>query len=427
MPVSDPLEFSLLPLTSTVNEHGHLDIGGCDVVALAEQFGTPLFVYDEHHLHMKCQEAARAFDDGVAFASKSFLSRAMASLAASEGLCIDVASGGEMAVALAAGVSADRIVFHGNNKSLDELVYAITVKVRHIVIDSFDEIDRIERLVDAAQPTSVLLRVTPGVEAHTHEFIRTGQEDSKFGFSVASGSALQAVERLRSIPGIHLAGIHAHIGSQVFDVSSFAEAAGILAAFFIPLGLDELCVGGGLGVAYLNGERAATITEWGASVRGALRDAGVPDTVKVTAEPGRAVVAAAAITLYRVGTIKHLPGIRTYVAVDGGMSDNPRPILYGSGYEAFDPARVLAPRPDCVRLVGKHCESGDVIVPDAQVPDGIAVGDLLATPVTGAYGYSMASNYNRVTRPAVVFVRDGQARLVLRRETDEDLMALEVE
>ena len=252
MPVSDPLEFSLLPLTSTVNEHGHLDIGGCDVVALAEQFGTPLFVYDEHHLHMKCQEAARAFDDGVAFASKSFLSRAMASLAASEGLCIDVASGGEMAVALAAGVSADRIVFHGNNKSLDELVYAITVKVRHIVIDSFDEIDRIERLVDAAQPTSVLLRVTPGVEAHTHEFIRTGQEDSKFGFSVASGSALQAVERLRSMPGIHLAGIHAHIGSQVFDVSSFAEAAGILAAFFIPLGLDELCVGGGLGVAYLN-------------------------------------------------------------------------------------------------------------------------------------------------------------------------------
>jgi len=422
----DPLEFSLLPLTSTVNEHGHLEIGGCDVVMLAEQFGTPLFVYDEHHLHVRCQQAVQAFDDGVAFASKSFLCRAMASLAASEGLCIDVASGGELAVALAAGVSADRIVFHGNNKSIEELTKAIEVQVRHIVVDSFDEIDRLERLTDSTRRISVLVRVTPGVEAHTHEFIRTGQEDSKFGLSVASGAALMAVERLRAMEGIRLAGIHAHIGSQVFDVSSFAEAATVLAEFFIPLGLEELCVGGGLGVAYINGEQAASITEWGEAVHHALAAAGVSRDVKITAEPGRAIVAAAAITIYTVGTIKRLSGIRTYVAVDGGMSDNPRPILYGSGYEAFDPARVSAERGETVRIVGKHCESGDVIVPEACVPEGIRVGDLLATPVTGAYGYSMASNYNRVPRPAVVFVRDGQARLILRRETEEDLMALEV-
>jgi diaminopimelate decarboxylase len=427
MAAADPIEFSLLPLTSTINEQGHLEIGGCDVVELAHTYGTPLFIYDERHLHARCQEAVAAFDDGVAFASKSFLCRAMASLAASEGLCIDVASGGELAVALAAGVPADRIVFHGNNKSMEELITALEVKVRHIVIDSFDEIDRLERLVSDQAPVSVLVRVTPGVEAHTHEFIQTGQEDSKFGLSVASGAALAAIERLRAIPGVHLAGVHAHIGSQVFDVESFAKAATILAEFFIPLGLEELCVGGGLGVAYVNGEHAATIGEWGSAIRSALKEAGVSDSTVVTAEPGRAIVASAAVTIYRVGTIKRLPDIRTYVAVDGGMSDNPRPILYGSGYEAFDPARVSAPRTETVRVVGKHCESGDVIVPDAQVPEGIAVGDLLATPVTGAYGYSMASNYNRVTRPAVVFVADGTARLVLRRETDADLLTLEVE
>ena len=427
MAAADPLEFSLLPMTSTINEQGHLEIGGCDVVELAHTYGTPLFIYDERHLHVRCQEAVAAFDDGVAFASKSFLCRAMASLAASEGMCIDVASGGELAVALAAGVGADRIVFHGNNKSVEELITAIEVKVRHIVIDSFDEIDRLERLVSDQAPVSVLVRVTPGVEAHTHEFIQTGQEDSKFGLSVASGAALAAIERLRGIRGVRVAGIHAHIGSQVFDVESFAKAATILAEFFIHLGLEELCVGGGLGVAYVNGEHAASIGEWGSAIRSALKEAGVSDSTVVTAEPGRAIVASAAVTIYRVGTIKRLPDIRTYVAVDGGMSDNPRPILYGSGYEAFDPARVSAPRPETVRVVGKHCESGDVIVPDAQVPEGIAVGDLLATPVTGAYGYSMASNYNRVTRPAVIFVADGKARLVLRRETDADLLSLEAE
>jgi diaminopimelate decarboxylase len=271
----------------------------------------------------------------------------------------------------------------------------------------------------------VLVRVTPGVEAHTHEFVRTGQEDTKFGVSIASGAADELVARVRATDGLALCGVHAHIGSQVFDVGSLAQAARILASFFVPLELEELCVGGGLGVAYVEGETAPTITEWGRAVRAAAAAAGVAPEVRITAEPGRSVVAAAAVTLYRVGAIKQLEGVRTYVAVDGGMSDNPRPVLYGSGYEAFLPRATAAMRPRAVRVVGKHCESGDVLVDDARLPADVTVGDVLATPVTGAYGYSMASTYNRVGRPAVVFVKDGRARIVLRRETLEDLEALE--
>ena len=225
---------------------------------------------------------------------------------------------------------------------------------------------------------------------------------------------------------MELVGIHAHIGSQVFDVSSFAQAAEVLARFFVPLDLAELCVGGGLGVAYLNEEAAPSITEWAAATHEALQAAGVPDDVEVTAEPGRAIAAQAAVTVYSVGTIKRLPDIRTYLAVDGGMSDNPRPVLYGSGYEAFDPARTSARRPEVARVVGKHCESGDVILPDAHIPEDMGIGDLLATPVTGAYGYSMASTYNKVPRPEVLFVADGVARTVVRRETFEDLASLDV-
>jgi diaminopimelate decarboxylase len=263
------------------------------------------------------------------------------------------------------------------------------------------------------------------VEAHTHEFVRTGQEDSKFGFSVSSGAASQAVAALELMPGLELAGVHAHIGSQVFDASSFEQAVEVLGAFFAPLGLPELVVGGGLGVPYINGESAPTLTEWAEVTQLACAKAGVDPATRVSAEPGRSIVAAAGITLYTVGTVKHLPGIRTYVSVDGGMSDNPRPVLYGSGYEAFLPRAVGAARPRPVRVVGKHCESGDLIVPDAFVPDDLQVGDVLATPVTGAYGYSMASNYNKVPRPPVVFVSDGQARVVVRRETFDDLSQLD--
>ena len=420
-----PIPTSLLPQTAAVRADGHLEIGGCDVVALAEEFGTPLFVYDEAHLRLRCREAVTAFGDGVAYASKAFLCKAMARLVHEEGMCLDVASGGELATVLAAGVPADRVVLHGNNKSHDELAMAIAAGIRRVVVDSNDEIDRIEAIVSPGQRVPVLLLVTPGVEVHTHEYVQTGQEDSKFGLSIASGAASAALERLSASPAIDLKGIHAHIGSQVFDTGSFARAAEVLADFFLPLGLEELCVGGGLGVAYVVGEEAPTLTEWAASTIAALRARGIADSVSITAEPGRSIVAQAAVTVYRVGTIKEVAGIRTYLAVDGGMSDNPRPVLYGSGYEAFDPAAVSADRTEVTRVVGKHCESGDVILPEARIPASIGVGSLLATPVTGAYGYAMASTYNKVPRPAVLFVADGVARVVVRRETYEDLASLD--
>lgn len=411
-----------MPITADVDADGRLSVGGVDLLALAAEAGTPVFVYDEHHLRTRCREAVAAFGDGVAYASKAFLCKAMAALAHEEGMCIDVSTGGELHVALAAGVPPHRLVLHGNNKSPAELTRAVEAGVGRIVVDSFDEIDRLERV--GGRP-EVLLRVTPGVEAHTHEYVTTGQEDTKFGFGIASGAATEAVDRLRASTAARLVGVHAHIGSQVFLLHSFVKEVEALAAFFNPLGLPELCVGGGLGVAYVTGEEAPTIGEWAATVGQACADAGVPGDTHVTAEPGRAIVAAAALTLYEVGTVKHLPGIRTYVAVDGGMSDNPRPVLYGSGYEAFLPRATTAERPLRVTVVGKHCESGDVVVRDACLPADLEVGDVLATPVTGAYGHAMASTYNKVPRPPVVFVDDGRWRMVVRRETLDDLLRLD--
>jgi diaminopimelate decarboxylase len=275
----------------------------------------------------------------------------------------------------------------------------------------------------------VLARVTPGVEVHTHEFVRTGQDDSKFGFGLSSGAASEAVARLGRLDAegtVEFVGIHTHIGSQVFAVDAFVQAIQVIADFFAPLGLSELVVGGGLGVAYVSGEVAPTMASWAGSVDRACREAGIPDSVRVTAEPGRSIVATAGITLYRVGTIKDVPGYRTYVSIDGGISDNPRPVLYGSGYEAFLPRSTEADRIRPIRLVGKHCESGDIIVAEGHVPADLAVGDILATPVTGAYGHSMASNYNKVPRPAVVFVADDESRLVVRRETFDDLLRYDV-
>jgi len=377
-----------LPDRTSIGPTGAVSVGGVELCDLAVELGTPLFVYDEGHLRARCREARRAFGDGVSYATKAFLCRAMAVLAYQEGLCLDVATGGELAVARAAGVPGSSLVLHGNNKSDAELTAALAVGVGRIVVDSFDELARLERLVTAgaADAPAVLLRVTPGVEAHTHEYVRTGQDDSKFGFGLASGAADEAVERARKLEEagtLRLAGIHAHIGSQIFGVDAFEAEVEVLAPWFSALDLDELCVGGGLGVPYVDGETAPTITEWAARVRAACRSCGVGEAVRLTAEPGRAIVAAAGLTLYTVGTIKDLPGIRTYVSVDGGMSDNPRPVLYGSGYEAFLPRDVTAARPRVVTIVGKHCESGDVVIRDATVPADLAVGDVLATPVTG--------------------------------------------
>lgn len=423
-----PVPWSLLPDNASVGPTGQLLIGGCDTLDLAREFGTPLFVYDEDHLRARCREAAEAFGDHAVYASKAFLCKAMARLAHEEGLGLDVATGGELHTCLAAGVPASRLVFHGNNKSPDELRYALSVGIGRIVIDSFDELDRLDALAAEAgaayQPPDVLLRITPGIKAETHEFIATGHDDSKFGFTVSTGAATAAVERARASRSVNLVGIHAHIGSQVFRVDSFAAAIDVLGRFANPLDLPELVVGGGLGVAYVEGEEAPTITQWSRIIAKAAAEAGI--SARIGIEPGRSIVASAAVTLYTVGTIKDLPGIRTYVAVDGGMSDNPRPVLYGSGYETFLARSVAGERHRSARVVGKHCESGDLLVRDAKVPADIAVGDILGTPVTGAYGHSMGSNYNKVTRPPVVFVRNGDARLVVRRETWDDLLATDV-
>jgi diaminopimelate decarboxylase len=426
-----PVPAYLLPLTAEADPRGRLRVGGADLLDVVAEVGTPAFIYDEEHLRQRCREAREAFGPRVAYASKAFLCKAMAALAHEEGCCIDVSTGGELAVALAAGVPGERLVLHGNNKSGAELEAALEARVGRIVVDSFDEIDRLSALVGRApagsdQP-SVLVRVTPGVEAHTHEFVMTGQTDSKFGFGLASGAAADAVERLRHpSSGVRLVGVHAHIGSQIFALEGFQRALAVLGPFFGQLGLNELCIGGGLGVPYVTGEHAPTISEWATVLRQAAQLAGIAAEVVLSAEPGRAIVAAAGLTCYEVGTVKELPGLRTYVSVDGGMSDNPRPVLYGSGYEAFLPRNVLAPRPRLVTIVGKHCESGDVVVRDALVPADLKVGDVVCTPVTGAYGHSMASNYNKVARPPVVFVRDGIPRVVVRRETYADLLSLDI-
>ena len=410
---------------------------GARCEALAEEFGTPLFVYDEDALAQRFREYARNFGPGnVTYAGKAFLCTAVARLVAEEGLRLDVATGGELHVALHAGFPADRLVLHGNNKSDDELRTALDAGAGRIVADSFDELDRLERLA-AGRPEApaVLVRVTPGVEAHTHEYIETGTEVSKFGFSVATGAAGAAVARVHGSPVLDFAGLHCHIGSQVFRLDSYARAIEVIGRVIAEIGtatgatVAELNVGGGLGARYLTDDPEIAVADYAKTLRVALEEVcavhHLDPAPRLTVEPGRSIVAAAAITLYRVGTVKEIPGVATYVAVDGGMSDNPRPVLYGAGYEAYLPGRLGDERPLVCNVAGKHCEQGDVIVTGAHLPADVQLGDLLATPTTGAYGYSMASNYNKVPRPAVVFVRDGEARVVVRRESADDLVRLD--
>ncbi len=420
------IELRLLPRTASVSSSGVLSIGGVSGQDMADQFGTPLFIYDEEHLRQTCRDAVAAFGaDGVIYATKAFLCTAMAKLAHEEGLLLDVATGGELFVALNAGVPADCCVFHGNNKSHEELHTAMTAGVRHIVVDSFDEMDRIEKLHASGAPIPrVQIRVTPGVHVETHAYISTGQDDSKFGFNVNNGDALRAVERAHESSAMNLVGIHCHIGSNVVAVQNFRDAWQVMLDLFTPLQLPEITLGGGLGVAYTAAEQAPSMAEWARVLHDV--SSSLPTGTHVYVEPGRSIVAQAGITVYRIGTVKNIDGIRTYIAVDGGMSDNPRPMMYESEYEAFNPNRCLDPRESHARIVGKHCESGDIIIRDAAVPADVSVDDLLVTPVTGAYGYSMASNYNKVPRPAVVFVRDGVARVVVRRETPEDLVRLDL-
>jgi diaminopimelate decarboxylase len=428
--VSAPVDPDLIP--PALRDAGLLE-------QLADEHETPLFVYDEDDLRRRCREYSAAFgEDSVTYAGKAFLCTAMARLVAQEGLHLDVATGGELHVALRAGFPPERIVFHGNNKSNEELAQALDAGVGRIVADSFDELARLEQLgVDRVETPTVLVRVTPGVEAHTHGFIETGTLDSKFGFAVHDGVALEAARRVVESPVLRLGGVHTHIGSMIERLDVYARAlsivVGLCAEIVVSTGtrVEELNMGGGLATRYLATDPVMSLEEYEATLRSTLKDCvadtGLEEVPRLMVEPGRSIAAPAAITLYRVGTLKVIPHGRTYVAVDGGMSDNPRPVLYGAGYEAYLPDRLDEPRPLACSIAGKHCEQGDLVVADARLPEGVGVGDLLAVPVTGAYGYSMASNYNKVPRPAVVFVRDGRARIVVRRETPDDLLRLDAD
>ncbi len=420
----DPIEGSAVyPAGSRVNERGHLELAGCDVVELAEEFGTPAYFYVEDDLRARARAFREAFerrhgDYEVLFASKSLPCTAAYRLFAEEGLSVDVASGGELHMALKAGFDPSRIHMHGNNKSEEEILFAARSGIQHLILDSFDEIERCERLLEKRQ--RVLIRVTPGIKPSTHDYITTGQLDSKFGFGLEDGLAAQAIERVLASDKLELVGLHAHIGSQIFELEPYTLAIRALGEL-----AGEWCqvvnVGGGLGVAYTAEDEPPSIDAYvDVKVRGVAEVFG-PD-VKILIEPGRSLVANGGVTAYRVGTLKEIPGIRTYVAVDGGMSDNLRPMLYGARYEALIADRATATPDTLVTVAGMHCESGDVIVRDAMLA-APAVGDVLVTPATGAYGYAMSNNYNGVPRPPVVFCRDGEARAVVRRESYEDLTA----
>jgi diaminopimelate decarboxylase len=426
--VADPIAASLVyPEGSRVNERGHLEVAGCDVVDLAAEFGTPAYIYAEDDMRARARAYRGAFaahtdNFEVLFASKAFPCTAAYRLFAEEGLSVDVASGGELHMALRAGFDPARIHMHGNNKSDEEIGLAARAGVGHLILDSFDEIERCERLLDG--PQDVLIRVTPGIKPSTHSYVQTGQLDSKFGFGLEDGLAAQAIERVLGSDVLSLVGLHAHIGSQIFELEPYSlaiRAIGELAGDWCRL----VNVGGGLGIAYTAEDEPPSIESYvEVKVRGVAEAFG--EDVRILIEPGRSLVGNAGITAYRVGTVKEVPGVRTYVAVDGGISDNLRPMLYGSRYEALIADRAAVAGETVVTVAGMHCESGDVLVRDATLASP-AVGDVLVTAATGAYGYAMASNYNGVTRPPVVFCRDGEARVVVRREAYEDLTSRDVD
>lgn len=417
---------------------GVATVAGLPVTRLAEEFGTPAYFLDEADFRARCRAWTDAFgkDADVFYAGKAFLSRAIVQWLKEEGLNLDVCSGGELATALDAGMPPERIALHGNNKSVAEIERAVSAGVGRIVLDSFQEMVRVAHIAQGlgrVQP--VQIRVTVGVEAHTHEFIATAHEDQKFGIALADGQAAEAVRRALRLDGIELVGIHSHIGSQIFDMAGFEVSARrvveLLAAVRDEHGVElpEIDLGGGLGIAYTPEddprephEIAKSLT---AIVTRECESAGLR-TPRISVEPGRAIVGPTAFTLYEVGTVKPLPGLRTYVSVDGGMSDNIRTALYDAEYSVALVSRRSDAEPMLSRVVGKHCESGDIVVRDAFLPADLAPGDLIAVPATGAYCRSMASNYNHALRPPVVAVKDGGARVIVRRETEEDLLRLDV-
>jgi diaminopimelate decarboxylase len=434
------------PRSTVRDDDGVVSIGGVPVTDIAAEFGTPTFVIDEDDFRARCREISAAFGGGeyVRYAAKAFMCTEVARWIAEEGLSLDVASGGELAVAVHAGFPSERIALHGNNKSVEELTAAVKAGIEHVVVDSMTEIERLDDIAGAAGVVQdVLVRVTVGVEAHTHEFISTAHEDQKFGLSLASGAAMNAVRRVFETDHLRLVGLHSHIGSQIFDVAGFEIAAhrviGLLRDVVAEFGVEKTSqisivdLGGGLGISYLPQDDPPPVADLAAKLEAIVRDesaaVGLP-APRLVVEPGRAIAGPGTITLYQVGTVKDVAvsptAHRRYVSVDGGMSDNIRTSLYGAEYDVRLISRVTDAQPTLGRIVGKHCESGDIVVRDTWVPDDVKPGDLLGVAATGAYCYSMSSRYNLIGRPAVVAVRDGQARLVLRRETVDDLLSLEV-
>jgi diaminopimelate decarboxylase len=426
-PPSDPIAASpVFPQGSRVNEAGRLEVGGCDVVELAREFGTPAYIYAEDDVRARAREYVRAFSERtgnyeIVFASKAMPATAMDRIMLEEGLSIDVASGGELHTALAAGFPGERIHMHGNNKTSEELAYAIESGVGHIVLDNFDEITRLDGLL--GRPQRVLIRLTPGIKPSTHSYIQTGQIDSKFGFGLEDGSAERAVEAVRAAGNLELVGFHAHLGSQIFELEPFGKAIEVFADFCRSLDIEPelLNIGGGLGIAYEGEDEPPSIDDYAEVKVGGVR-AAFGEGPRVLIEPGRSLVGNAGITAYEIGVVKEVTGIRTYVAVDGGMSDNMRPMLYGAQYEALIADRAAADPDTLVTIAGMHCESGDIIRKDVLL-SAPAVGDVLVTPATGAYGHSMASNYNGVRRPPVIFCSEGKSRVVVRRESWDDLLS----
>ncbi|MES9682531.1 diaminopimelate decarboxylase [Bacillus sp. AFS001701] len=421
---------------SRINNEGHLEIGGCDTVDLVKNYGTPLYIYDEALIESKCREFHEALRETgmkyqVAYASKAFLCVEQARLIEREGLCLDVVSGGELYTALQAGYPAEKIHFHGNNKTIEEIEEALNAKIGCFVVDNFFELEVLQALAEQRnEEVSILLRVTPGVEAHTHEYVMTGQEDSKFGFDIMSGQANEAVEVSLNSTNLKLLGVHSHIGSQIFEPDGFVHAINVLMSFLNGLKNDLgftaeiLNVGGGFGIRYTSEDEPLAVAKHIEKITTIIKqqceelDYKLPE---LWLEPGRSIVGEAGTTLYTIGSTKTLPSIRKYVSVDGGMTDNIRPALYGSKYEAMLANRANDENKEVVSIAGKCCESGDMLIWDCNLPVA-QNNDVLAVSCTGAYGYSMANNYNRIRRPAVVFVKDGVSREVVRRETYEDLV-----
>lgn len=422
--------------TSRINGQGHLEIGGCDTTQLAKQYGTPLYVYDETAIREKCRAFHRAFQESgfsyqVAYASKAFLCMEMCRVAREENMSLDVVSGGELYTALQAGFPASRIHFHGNNKTEEEIVMALQANIGCFVVDNFFEMEILHDLAEQyGKNVNILIRVTPGVEAHTHEYITTGQDDSKFGFGISTGQAMQAIQIALEKSNYNVLGIHSHIGSQIFETAGFVRAIEVLHNFLEEIReqtsyvVTVLNVGGGFGIRYTEADTPLTLETYVHAVTEVVREQFTQNNYplpEIWIEPGRSIVGDAGTTIYTVGAVKDIPSIRKYVSVDGGMTDNLRPALYGARYEAMLANRGRENAKEVVSIAGKCCESGDMLIWDIELPQVVS-GDLLAISCTGAYGYSMANNYNRIRRPAVVFAKGGTSQVVVERETYENII-----